>query len=212
MSHIWMGHVTHMNESCHTYERVMSHILWVMSHIWMSHVTHMNGSCLTYEWAMPHVWMSPSCVGHESFVCGTWVIRMWDMTHPMSNTTFEIWIWFDVTHILLTWLVRVWDMTHSNMRHDSSMTRLLRCEWVMSYLFSVGPDSSMCGTWLVCMWDMTHLYMGHDSYVTRMSHVTLVWDMTRPFVGLTPRLLFYVYLSHVSRVVAFCVHMDTNNI
>ena len=27
MSHIWMSHVTHMNESCHTYEWVMSHTL-----------------------------------------------------------------------------------------------------------------------------------------------------------------------------------------
>jgi len=31
-----------MNESCHTYE-------WVMSHVWMSHVTRMNESCHTYE-------------------------------------------------------------------------------------------------------------------------------------------------------------------
>jgi len=43
-AHLWhMSHVTHGNESCHTYE-------WVMSHIWMSHVTHMNESCHTYEW------------------------------------------------------------------------------------------------------------------------------------------------------------------
>jgi len=49
MSHIWMRHVTHMNESCYTYE-------WVMSHIWMSHVTHMNESCHTYEWVMSHIW------------------------------------------------------------------------------------------------------------------------------------------------------------
>ena len=45
MNVIWlvrMRHVTHMNESCHKYE-------WVMSHIWMSHVTHMNESCHTYE-------------------------------------------------------------------------------------------------------------------------------------------------------------------
>ena len=48
MSHIWMGHVTHMNESCHTYE-------WVMAHIWMSHVSHMNESCHTYEWVMSHI-------------------------------------------------------------------------------------------------------------------------------------------------------------
>ena len=41
MSHIWMSHVTPMNECCYKYE-------WVMSHIWMSHVTHMNESCHTY--------------------------------------------------------------------------------------------------------------------------------------------------------------------
>ena len=28
---------------------------WVMSHIWMSHVTHMNESCHTYEWVMSHI-------------------------------------------------------------------------------------------------------------------------------------------------------------
>ena len=50
MSHMWMSHVTHMNESWRTYE-------WVMSHIWMSHVTHMNESCHTYEWVMSHIWM-----------------------------------------------------------------------------------------------------------------------------------------------------------
>jgi len=36
-------HVTHTNESCHTYK-------WVMSHIQMSHVTHTNESCHTYKW------------------------------------------------------------------------------------------------------------------------------------------------------------------
>jgi len=35
-----------MNESCHTYG-------WVMSHIWTRHVTHMDETCLTYEWVMP---------------------------------------------------------------------------------------------------------------------------------------------------------------
>ena len=64
MSHMWLSHVTHMNESCHTYE-------WVMSHIWMSPVTHTNESCHTYEWVMSHIWMShvthtnESCHTHE---------------------------------------------------------------------------------------------------------------------------------------------------
>ena len=43
MSHVWMSHVTHMNESCHAYE-------WAMSQVWTSAVTHMNWSCHTYEW------------------------------------------------------------------------------------------------------------------------------------------------------------------
>ena len=32
MSHVWMGHVTRINGSCHTYE-------WVKSHVSMSHVS-----------------------------------------------------------------------------------------------------------------------------------------------------------------------------
>jgi len=40
-----MRHVTHVNESCHTYE-------WVMSHLWISHITHINESCHTYKWCM----------------------------------------------------------------------------------------------------------------------------------------------------------------
>jgi len=84
-----MGHVTHMkkpchtsqincatsewvimshiiNESCHTFERVMPHIKNELCHIWMSHcVTHTDESCHTYERVMPHItnelchiWMS----------------------------------------------------------------------------------------------------------------------------------------------------------
>jgi len=47
-----ISHVTHMNESWHTYEGVVSHV-------WMSHVTHMNESCHTYEWVMSHICHTP---------------------------------------------------------------------------------------------------------------------------------------------------------
>jgi len=83
----WMNYVPHMNESCPTYE-------CVMSHVWMSHVprmnswhglvpgihvracvtstherirsqihinrcmSHMNESCPTYDWVLSHTWMS----------------------------------------------------------------------------------------------------------------------------------------------------------
>ena len=47
----YMRHIalcTSMNESCHTYE-------WVMSHVWMSHVTHTHESWHAYEWVMSPV-------------------------------------------------------------------------------------------------------------------------------------------------------------
>ena len=44
------SHATHLCEQSHM---VMSQeYKWVMSHIWMSHVTHMNESCHTHEWVM----------------------------------------------------------------------------------------------------------------------------------------------------------------
>jgi len=73
MSHIWLRHVTCMNESCRTYESVRTHVWmshvthmnqschtcqWVTSHTWMGHVSRMNVSCHTYEYVMTHVWMS----------------------------------------------------------------------------------------------------------------------------------------------------------
>jgi len=77
-SHIWMSHVTHMDELCHTYECIMRHIQ-------MSRGTHMNSachayglsciqvhSCHTWEWAMACIWMhrvtptpDPKCIKVE---------------------------------------------------------------------------------------------------------------------------------------------------
>jgi len=48
MSHMWMSHGTHANESCHTCE-------WVMSHAWMSHITQVDVSYHTCEWIRSHL-------------------------------------------------------------------------------------------------------------------------------------------------------------
>ena len=66
LSNVWMSHVTHMNEACCTYE-------WIMSHIWMSHVSDMNESCHTYEWVMSHIWMSHVSHMNESCRSCEWV-------------------------------------------------------------------------------------------------------------------------------------------
>ena len=57
-----MSHVAHMNEACHTYEWVMSHIRMFTSQIWMKFATQMNTSCHTHEWVMQHRCMVTSHV------------------------------------------------------------------------------------------------------------------------------------------------------
>jgi len=68
------GHVTYMNESCHIYE-------WVMSHIWESFVTYVNESFHMYEWVMSHIWMS-----HESCRIYEWVNGSFHMNAMLCNS------------------------------------------------------------------------------------------------------------------------------
>ena len=73
MTHIWLSHVTHMNESCHTYAWATSHIYMIHvthmneSHIRMSHVTHMNES---YVWRKRHSQNDAPCVCVTHPMCG----------------------------------------------------------------------------------------------------------------------------------------------
>ena len=55
-------HVTRVNETCHTRERVMSHM-------WRSHVTHENTACHTCEWVMSQRHGTPKR-GGGAFGCG----------------------------------------------------------------------------------------------------------------------------------------------
>ena len=91
MSHIWMSHITHMNEPYHTYEWVMSRTFLngtchthecVMSQIWLSHVTHRNVSCLTYEWVMSRIRVSHIAHTKQSRRTYEWVMS----SIPTYNT------------------------------------------------------------------------------------------------------------------------------
>ena len=84
MSHIWIRHVTHLNESCHIYERIMQHI-------WMSHGTHMNTSRIIYislmwthrGYGIPHKWS----------INDTWRKMVLDPSPPplhIGDTAFHI--------------------------------------------------------------------------------------------------------------------------
>jgi len=96
-----------MHQTCHKYE-------WVMSHIRLSHVPQISESCPTYEcirrvcWriyfafislAMKYVnpfilrsfrmWdMTHLSVGHDSIVCGTWLIHICDMSDEIRQPIY----------------------------------------------------------------------------------------------------------------------------
>ena len=110
-SHMWMRHVTHVNEACLTCE-------WVMSHSWMSHVAHVNDPCQTYEWAMSQTYMNDSC-----HTCEWFISHMW-MTH--------------VTHVNESCHTCGWVMSHMWMSHVANVNESCRTyEWAMSRIAGV---------------------------------------------------------------------------
>jgi len=157
MSHIWMNHVPHVNESFPTCEWAMScrHRHWL--------------SCPTYECVMSHTWTSHvlclwmSDVSYPTYAaiangdaCRTCRIYMWDMTHSyLGHDSFRC----------AKWLIHAWDMTHLFSRHQqwSGITNGGTEHWggLMSTI--------IYGTRLIHIWDVTHSCVGHDSFIQQAS-------------------------------------------
>jgi len=158
MSHMWMSHVAHVNESCRTCE-------WVMS-VWMSHVAHANESYRRCEWVK-------SCVTN-SFIYAT-LIHMCDacMLHARMSRTYE---W--VSHISLKikrcmlhdpcieWQVRIsraratWlSVSHTWESHIISVAH------VNDVRFSCVWHTQSCCTCYAQEWVMPHMWMSHVARV-----------------------------------------------
>jgi len=164
MSHMWMSHLNHVNESCHTCELVMSHV-------WMSHVTHMNEACHTQEWVMSHVGISHVTRMNESCHTYEWVMSHVWTTHLGKP---ECWIgWRDMSHSRWTWRIPM-DMTHL-------CVTCLRVTWLI-YMWH---DSFLRVTWLIPTCDMTHSYVWHDSFI-RVTWLIQMCDMTHSHVTWPP--------------------------
>ena len=88
MSRIWMSHVTHMNEACHTYvcENVYIHVYintnmlrsGSRGFVWMSH--SYNESWHSQKWVMElYEWVMHTCVyiGHTcTYIDTIWCLRL----------------------------------------------------------------------------------------------------------------------------------------
>jgi len=91
ISQMGKNHVPRMDESCHTYE-------WVMSHIWMQTGLY----CACERLVLRHDSFN---VGHDSFICVTWRIHMWDMTLTHLTESVSLYVLRVSTPRAVTWLM-----------------------------------------------------------------------------------------------------------
>jgi len=159
MSHTWLSHVTHMIESRHTYDWVMSH-LDILSRIrtnlgtFWYYVTYANESfrtCMSFKsWSVICARLSTS-VSSCSCTCVTWRIHMCDMTHS--------YVWHDA-FMCVKWLIHMCDISPAHAWHDSficaecDMRETLDfCQLLLLHMCEI--DSFICVTGLMCMHDTT---------------------------------------------------------
>ena len=130
-----------MNESCHTYEWVMSHLRRNMSQncriraTWLIHTCDMTLTSAKSSSSSPHPSLAVAetvsvPVRRDSWICAAWLIDICCITHS--------YVWHD-SFICVAWLIHmcdmalihVCDMTDSNMRmrHDSFMCETWRTGW-----------------------------------------------------------------------------------
>ena len=165
-----MGHVTHMNESCRTYE-------WGMAHTGKSHVAHTNETCRTYEcdrhvarmnaacrtftwgnscvWTvMSHMWMRPTCRTYECSMSHIWMRYVAHMnatcrTYTWSNSC----VWrspiadiSEACHSLACYLrvdIKITVKTYTYRRHVTHMTHMPESRRTREFYLRVDIDISV---------------------------------------------------------------------
>ena len=152
-----------MNESYHTCE-------WVMPHIWMSHITHVNESCHTFECVVSRMivtshadrgcyttWMSRhTFVTHMKDVwqCHVWM-RLWSYMRGSINESSNM------SHMSESWHIcdtSKWCVTMSYINES-----VIIYEWV--YQWVVRHKSYEWVVWVTCM--SYHTYVTHMNDVWR---------------------------------------------
>ena len=210
-SDMLMSHDTHMNESWHTCE-------WVMTHIRTSHDTHVNESWHTYEYQthtqtkrdiiercnslcvtclISHIWVSLDthmCVRH-TYVCQTHICvsdthtnktrHHREMQHNMCHmpyfTHLKVGHFCDKVRHSCT----KWHLCNK-VRHSCNKVRHLCNKVRRVHTCDMTPsntwhDSFICVPWLIPMCGMTSAHMWHDSFVC-VPWPLQIYDMPHSYV------------------------------
>jgi len=131
MSHIWISHVTHMNESCHTRMNEACHTH--PTHMRMRHVTHTHIQD-DLRLAMKDLGQVPNLIGshrpdlryvrcrvrgsfiwgvRDSFMCLAWMIHVCDVTHACVEFVTHLYVGCDffVFGVRYSFACEVWALT-----------------------------------------------------------------------------------------------------
>jgi len=130
---------------------------------------------------------------HDSVICETWLIHMWDMTHSyVRHDSF----------ICETWLIDMWDMTHWYVRHDSFI-----CDTWLRHMCTYEWQPFICAhvheSCLTYEWIVSHTSMSHVSHINesclRYQWVILGCDSKGlVFLALCHARVWVMSLTHVT--------------
>jgi len=199
----------HMNESCHTWN-------WAMSHVIKGHNTCMYGSCHTYVWVMSHV--------YELFFSQIFGL-VW--SHVKSIRIALSYVWHDSSACMpnscmfMTRLTHICDdsnhiyMSHSNHTYEciivyvSPSNHMYECytyERFLSthYWMSLGIYmNASCHTY---EWGMSHLWIRHSTLLNESCYkyecvMSPVWMRYITHINMSWHniewVLLYIWMCHV---------------
>jgi len=169
--------MSRVNESCHTYERVMSHI-------WMSHVTRANESCHAYEWVMTDMQYDPfSRVMDPIYLYIYIYIYMYIQICIYVYKLSRVHVTWHIFHVRYAWV-----MTHTylvswphkcHMRWLFDMwTSFVTYEWVTSDMCeSCMTTSHESLTLYICIYIYVSIYIWIYLYIYMLFRVLLTWHI-----------------------------------
>jgi len=172
--HTTISHVEcEWSVSCHTYE-------WAVSHIWMSHVTHMNESCHTYEWHVECEWNVPctcdrTVTRHTSY--SRWVSysqRRWRSS--ISDVSF-----FSMKYVALqyemcrsfVWNVSLFSMKCVTLRYEICRSSV----WDVSSHTHSGADALQYQMWRSSVWNLSLFSTKHVTLQYEMCR-SFIWNVS----------------------------------
>jgi len=192
-----MSHVTHMNESWHTWKRVVSHFEWVLSHRWsvqsFKSIDLSDASTMPPQatCAMTHPWLYTCELTQSSAPCESFLLNEpYILTHshkfyekspqfyPKSPTFWQKSLKFYEKSSQFYQKSPIFHLAPSRyVCHGSS---IISCVWYdPSMILYVSHEWFLCVTWLLHLCDMTLPYVWHTLAPTR--HVCRDSSMT-PYV------------------------------